>query len=151
MPQSLSKVYLHIIFHKKTTCPFVREEDLGRLHSYIGQLINSTGCSNIWVSGTGDHVHLLCLLSREITISNLVEEIKRNSSRWIKDIDNHYQNFAWQGGYAAFSVSRSVVDKTLEYIKNQHEHHMRHTFKEEYLAFLDLYDIDYDERFVFKD
>ena len=120
MPQSLSKVYLHLVFHIKTISPQIRTNDLERVHAYIGQLINKTGCVNIWVGGIEDHVHALCLLSREETISHLVEEIKRNSSRWIKTVDEqYYKNFAWQGGYGCFSVSQSVVDKTLNYIKNQ--------------------------------
>ena len=100
MPQSLSKVYLHLVFHIKTISPKIRTNDLERVHAYIGQLINKTGCVNIWVGGIEDHVHILCLLSRNETISHLVEEVKRNSSRWIKTIDEqYYKNFAWQGGY----------------------------------------------------
>ena len=84
--------------------------------------------------------------------SQIVEEIKRNSSRWIKNFDPvYYRFFAWQGGYAAYSISQSVVDKTLQYIDNQKEHHARHSFAEEYKAFLDLYKVEYDEKFVFRD
>lgn len=152
MPQSLSKIYIHLIFHIKSTSPRIKPEDLDRVHSYIGQLINETGCVNIWVNGVGDHVHALFLLSRDISISKLVEEIKRNSSRWIKSISfEHYKDFEWQGGYAALSVSQSVVDPTLEYIKNQQEHHRKRTFQEEYIEFLKLYDIQFDERYVFRD
>lgn len=151
MAQSLSKIYLHIIFHIKTTSPQVREVDLQRVHAYIGQLINDAGCINIWADGVGDHVHVLCLLGREVSIAHLVEVVKRNSSRWIKNIDVSYQHFAWQGGYAAFSVSQSVVDRTLAYIKNQREHHKKHSFQDEYIEFLKLYNIEYDERYVFSD
>ena len=151
MSQSLSKIYLHIIFHTKTTSPTIREVDLQRMHAYIGQLVNDTGCINIWVDGVDDHVHILCLLGREVTIAHLVEEVKRNSSRWIKSIDPVYRNFAWQGGYAAFSVSQSVVDKTLAYVKSQQEHHKKQSFEDEYIAFLKLYGIEYDERYVFSD
>ena len=77
MAQSLCKIYIHMIFHIKTTSPHICEEDLLRIHAYIGQLVNKTGCVNIWVGGIEDHVHALCLLSREETISHLVEEIKR--------------------------------------------------------------------------
>ena len=151
MPQSLSKIYLHIIFHTKTTSPTIRDVDLQRMHAYIGQLVNDTGCTNIWVDGVDDHVHILCLLGREVTIAHLVEEVKRNSSRWIKSIDPVYRDFAWQGGYAAFSVSQSVVGKTLAYVKSQREHHKKQSFKDEYIAFLKLYNIEYDERYVFSD
>ena len=152
MPQSLSKVYLHLVFHIKTISPQIRETDLERVHAYIGQLVNKTGCVNIWVGGIEDHVHALCLLSRNETISHLVEEIKRNSSRWIKTIDErYYKNFAWQSGYGCFSVSQSVVDKTLAYVKNQFQHHKNQSFEAEYKSFLTLYEVDYDEEYLFRD
>ncbi|MBQ9417258.1 MAG: transposase [Bacteroidales bacterium] len=151
MAQSLCKIYLHIIFHVKTTSPQIADEHLDRLHSYIGQLVNTTGCQVIRVGGIGDHVHILCMLSRNENVAHLVEEAKRNSSRWIKTIDDRYGKFAWQGGYAAFSVSQSVVDKTIEYVGNQREHHKKQSFRDEYIAFLKSYNVEYDERYVFSD
>lgn len=151
MAQSLSKIYIHIIFHTKTTSPTIYPEDLPNLHSYIGQVINITKCTNVWVGGVEDHVHALCILSREVTIAHLVEEIKRNSSRWIKTLSPKYNTFAWQGGYAAFSVSQSNVNSVLSYIKNQTEHHKRMSFKDEYRSFLKLYNITYEEDYVFVD
>ena len=151
MSQSLCKVYLHIVFHIKTTSPEIREEHLERLHSYMGQLVNTTGCQVLRVGGVTDHVHLLCVLAKTETIAHLVEEVKRNSSRWIKTIDDRYKHFAWQGGYAAFSVSESVLPRTLEYVKNQKQHHVKQNFHNEYLEFLNLYNINYDERYVFAD
>ena len=151
MAQSLSKIYLHIVFHIKTTSPQIAGDDLSRVHQYIGGLVNATGCKTILVGGVGDHIHALCLLSRECTIAHLVEEMKRNSSRWIKTLSPDYQDFAWQSGYAVFSVSQSVVEQTWEYIKNQAVHHRKTSFKEEYLQFLKLYHVDYDEQYVFSD
>ena len=151
MAQSLCKIYIHLVFHIKTTSPLIREEDLERLHSYIGKLVGTTGCKEIRAGGMGDHVHVLFLLSRENTISYVVEEVKRNSSRWLKTLDNYYRNFAWQGGYAAFSVSQSVVEKTILYINNQAEHHKKYSFEEEYVKFLDLYGIEYDGKYIFRD
>ena len=151
MPQSLCKIYLHIIFHTKTTSPKIDDDDTVRMFQYIAQLINSTGCITVIVGGMNDHIHVLCLLSREVTISHLVEEIKRNSSRWIKTIAQKYKHFEWQGGYAAFSVSKSVVDETFKYIQNQKEHHKKRTFEEEYIQFLKLYDVEYNEKYVFSD
>ena len=151
MPQSLTKIYIHLIFHIKSTSPQILAQDLERVHAYIGQLVNDTGCVNVWTGGVGDHVHTLFLLSREANIAHVVEEIKRNSSRWIKSIARSYTKFAWQGGYAAFSVSQSVVDSTLKYIKNQQEHHKKHTFAEEYQAFLRLYGVDYNKDYLFRD
>ena len=151
MSQSLCKIYLHIVFHIKTTSPTIQEEHLERLHSYIGQLINATGCQTMLVGGVSDHVHIVCQLSKNETVAHLVEEIKRNSSRWIKAIDGRYRQFAWQGGYAAFSVSESVLPKTMDYVRNQKTHHTKLTFQEEYLHFLKRYNVDYDERYVFTD
>ncbi len=151
MAQSLCKIYIHLIFHIKTWSPKIREADMLRVHGYIGQLINKTGCEVIRVGGVADHVHALFLMSKNVALSHVVEEIKRNSSRWIKSIDPYYQSFVWQNGYGAFSVSQSVVDKTLLYVEQQREHHRRFSFAEEYKNFLELYHVDYDERYVFTD
>ncbi|MBO5233523.1 MAG: transposase [Prevotella sp.] len=151
MSQSLSKIYIHLIFHIKTTSPEIRDGELERVHSYIGQLVNTTGSHVIQVGGIGNHVHILFLLSKNESLSHVVEEVKRNSSRWIKNIAPCYRTFEWQSGYGAFSVSRSVVDKTLQYIKNQRAHHEKRTFRDEYIDFLKLYDVEYDEKYVFVD
>ena len=151
MAQSLCKIYVHLIFHIKTTSPQIRSVDLDRVHSYIGQLVNSTGCMEIRTGGVGDHVHVLFLLSKDVPVSRVVEEVKRNSSRWIKSIDSYYQMFAWQSGYAAFSVSQSVVDKTLQYIKQQQIHHKKCSFAEEYTEFLQLYQVKYNEKYLLND
>ena len=151
MAQSLSKIYVHLIFHIKTTSPQICEEDSERVHAYIGQLVNNLGCRVIQTGGVEDHVHTLFLLSKNESISHVVEELKRNSSRWIKTINSQYERFEWQSGYGAFSVSQSVVDKTVQYIKNQKTHHQKHSFRDEYLEFLKLYGISFDDRYVFTD
>lgn len=151
MSQSLNKIFIHLIFHIKTTSPPILDEDIERVHAYIGQLVNTTGCRVVRVGGINDHVHVLFMLSRDMTISNVVEEVKRNSSRWIKSIARHYTKFAWQGGYAAFSLGKSMVDTAINYITNQKEHHKRRTFAEEYKDFLDKYDIEYNEKYLFTD
>jgi REP element-mobilizing transposase RayT len=151
MAQSLSKIYLHIIFHVKSISPTIAEEHLERVFGYIGQLVNSTGCHVIRVGGMHDHIHIICVLSSKETISHLIEEIKRNSSRWLKTVSPIYKNFAWQGGYAAYSISQSIVDKTIEYVSHQKEHHMKVSFREEYEKLLTLYQIDYNPNHVFND
>lgn len=151
MAQSLCKIYLHIIFHIKTTSPTIKEEHLSRLHQYIGQLVKAAGCHVIRVGGTENHVHALVVLSHTEKVSHLVEEMKRNSSRWIKTLSSAYEGFAWQGGYAAMSVSQSQVEAVVAYISSQAEHHRKQSFREEYLQFLMLYKINYDERYVLSD
>ena len=151
MSQSLCKIYLHIIFHVKTTSPLVEKRDLEQLHKYIGGLVNSTGCQVLRVGGTENHVHALVKFSKTETVSHVVEEMKRNSSRWIKTISPKYEKFSWQGGYAAFSVSQSQVETVVAYIGNQLEHHKKQSFRDEYLNFLRLYNVEYDEKYVFSD
>ena len=119
--------------------------------SCIGNLVNSTGCQNVWVGGTGNHIHILLVLSRQITISELAETVKRKSSRRIKEMGDRYNGFSWQRGYAVFSVSQSSFMPTLNYIKNQKEHHRKRSFREEYLAFLELYKVDYNKDYLFTD
>ena len=151
MAQSLSKIYIHLVFHIKSTSPPIREEDLDRVHCYLGKLINVTGCKALLVGGVCDHVHILFSLSKDVAISHVVEEVKRNSSRWIKTMDARYRTFSWQKGYGAFSVSQSIVDKTLAYIKEQRTHHKKLSFQEEYRMFLKSYGISYNEEYVFRD
>lgn len=118
------------------------------MYAYIGSIIKDNGSIPILINGTNDHVHILCVLSKNSSLANLVEEIKRHSSRWIKTINPYYSKFAWQGGYAGFSVSQSIHDKTKLYIANQEEHHKKMTFKEELIAFLKEYEIEFDERYL---
>ncbi|PIQ29324.1 MAG: transposase [Bacteroidetes bacterium CG18_big_fil_WC_8_21_14_2_50_41_14] len=151
MSQSLSKLYVHIVFHIKINAVEIRDAEKQRLYAYMGSVIKSNESIPILINGTGDHVHILCVMSKNIALSKLVEEIKRHSSRWIKTMDEYYASFAWQGGYGGFSVSPSVHDRTKRYIENQEEHHRKKTFKEEYQLFLDEYGIDYDDKYVWND
>jgi REP element-mobilizing transposase RayT len=139
------------VFHIKTTSPQIENEFLDRVHSYIGQLVNATGCKVICVGGVSDHVHVVCLLSKNETVAHLVEEIKRNSSRWIKSLGSRYEFFAWQNGYAVFSISQSVLQSTVDYVNHQKEHHQKTSFRDEYIQFLKLYHIEYDEKYVLSD
>ena len=151
MAQSLTKIYLHLIFHVKTTSPAISEDDLADLHAYIGKLVNTTGCQVLCTGGVRDHVHVLFCLARDVAVSYVVEEVKRNSSRWLKTRSPMYHRFAWQNGYAAFSVSQSVVDTTIAYIENQRQHHHKTSFADEYRKFLDVYQVKYNEKYIFRD
>lgn len=105
-------------------------------------------CNPIQVGGFKNHVHVLCALSRKVTQSKLLEELKKQSSLWIKGVDKKYSNFYWQNGYGIFSVNPTAVDIVERYIKNQKRHHQKRSFKEELRAFLKKYEVDYDERYV---
>lgn len=117
----------------------------------MGSVIKDNDSIPILINGVEDHVHILCVLSKNITIAKLVEEIKRHSSRWIKTKGERYTSFAWQKGYAGFSVSSSLQEKTKSYIANQEEHHRRMTFKEELIKFLKEYGVEYNEEYLFDD
>ena len=151
MSQSLSKLYLHIVFHIKYTSVEIRAVDKEKLYAYMGSVIKSNESIPIIINGVGNHVHILCVMSKNIALAKLVEEIKRHSSRWIKTVDDYYSTFAWQGGYGAFSVSASVHDKTKRYIENQEQHHQKMNFEQEYRMFLKEYNIEYDEQYVWTD
>jgi REP element-mobilizing transposase RayT len=150
MSQSLSQLYVHIIFHVHDNAVGILPEHAHELYAYIGGIINQYQSRPIQIGGMPDHVHVLCSLSKNIPLSRLVEEIKRNSSRWIKSKGSHYSKFAWQGGYAAFSVSASIVERTGNYIQGQAMHHRKRTYEEEVLLFLKEYAVEYDETYLFK-
>jgi len=151
MVQSLSKLYVHIIFHVKFDHIKIRKDVMHELYAYMGAVINDNDSIPIMINGTDNHVHILCVMSKNISMAKLVEEIKRHSSRWIKDKGLHYLKFAWQGGYSSFSVSQSSLDKTKRYIENQEEHHKKQTFKDEYLMFLKEYGVAYAEKYLWTD
>lgn len=148
MSQSLSKVYVHLTFSTKGRYPFIDHKIQERLWQYLGGICKGLECNPIQIGGYKDHVHILCLLSKKITQMKLVEEVKKQSSKWIKTIDENYVKFYWQDGYGIFSVNPSQLEIVTQYIKNQEEHHKKQTFKEELLAFLNKYQVTYDERFL---
>lgn len=150
MPQSLSKLYVHIIFHTKYNQPMILPEVEKELYAYIGGIIKENQSIPIKIGGVKDHLHILAAMSKNISLAKFVEEIKRNSSRWIKTKDSEYKNFAWQGGYAGFSVSPSVLDRVVRYIENQKIHHQKQSFQSEYLQFLEEHQIEFDEDFLWK-
>jgi REP element-mobilizing transposase RayT len=148
MSQSLSKVYVHLTFSTKERYPFIDSNINERLWEYLGGICKGLECNPIQVGGYKDHVHILCLLSKKISQIKLVEEIKKQSSKWIKTIDTKYAKFYWQDGYGIFSVNPSEIEVVVEYIKNQEEHHKKRTFKDELIAFLKKYNVEYDEQYL---
>lgn len=151
MAQSLSKLYIHIIFHIKSTSVKIRKEEMSELCAYIGGIIKDRNSIPIAINGTENHLHILCVMSKNTALADFLEDIKKYSSRWIKTKDDYYKQFAWQGGYGGFSVSHSLHDKTKKYIENQEEHHKKMTFREEYLLFLKEYGIEYNENYLWND
>ncbi len=148
MGQSLVKNYIHIVFSTKHRKPLIHLSVEAELYSYLGGICNKLECQVLVVGGYIDHIHILCMLSKKITIMKLLEELKSHSSKWIKTKGDAYTNLYWQNGYGAFSVNPSEVEIVKNYIANQKEHHSKKTFQEEYKSFLKKYDVEYDDRYV---
>ena len=148
MGQSLVKNYIHIVFSTKYRQPLIQQPVEAEPHTYLGGICNKLDCQAIIVGGYTDHIHILCMLSKKITLMKLVEELKSHSSKWIKTKGTTYKNFYWQIGYGAFSVNPSQIETVVAYISNQHEHHKKKTFQEEYRAILKKYNVTYDEKYV---
>lgn len=148
MGQSLVKNYVHIVFSTKHREALIHPRVEAELHSYLGGICNKLECQVLKVGGYTDHIHILCMLSKKIALMKLLEELKSHSSKWIKTKGDAYANFYWQDGYGAFSVNPGEIDKVIDYIANQYEHHRQKTFQEEYRGFLKKYKVDYDERYI---
>jgi putative transposase len=149
MPQSLANVLVHIVFSTKQRYPFLSDKDVrAEMHAYLGGTCNELECPVLIVGGVADHVHILCALSRKITIAKLVGDVKRGSSKWIKTKGRMLTKFAWQNGYGVFSVGESEVERVRRYIVGQEDHHRKKTFQDEYRSFLKEYGVDFDERYV---
>ncbi len=148
MGQSLVKNYVHIVFSTKYRQPLIHPPVESELHSYLGGICNKLDCQVIQVGGYTDHIHILCMLSKKVALMKLVEEVKSHSSKWIKSKGYEYRHLYWQDGYGAFSVKPSEINTVIAYIANQHEHHCKKTFQEEYRIYLKKYNVEYDERYV---
>ncbi|MES2995340.1 MAG: transposase [Verrucomicrobiota bacterium] len=147
MPQSLSRVLVHLVFSTKNREPFIAPDVRPRLHGYIVGILDHLKSPSIWTGGVADHVHILFVLGRTTTQAEIVEEVKKSSSKWMK-ADGGVPGFSWQAGYGAFSIGESQVETVVRYIRNQEEHHRKVTFQEEYRKFLERYKISYDEKYV---
>ena len=149
MSQSLVKNYVHLVFSTKERQPFLSQPDIRyEMHKYIGGTCNELGCQSIAVGGVADHIHILCMLSKNVSAAEFIGKMKSSSSKWIKQKGGILTKFAWQNGYGLFSVSPSHVDATSAYIAGQEEHHRAETFQDEFRRICKLYLVDYDERYL---
>jgi putative transposase len=139
---------IHLVFSTKNREPFITTAIESELHPYMAKIFRALKSPSLTIDGTADHVHILFALSRVIKIADLVEEVKTESSKWIKTKGAEFRNFHWQAGYGAFSIGQSQVPILKRYIARQKIHHQRVTFQDEYRKFLESYGIDYDERYV---
>lgn len=148
MGQSLVKQYTHIVFSTKYQKPLIIDSVEEKLYSYMGGIFKNLECYPVKIGGYKNHVHILCMLSKKIALMNLLEEVKCHSSKWIKKQNPRLHNFYWQNGYGAFSVNPAEIDVVKAYIENQHRHHNKKSYQEEYIGILNKYKIEYDERYI---
>ena len=148
MPQSLSSILIHLVFSTKHREPYITSEIEAELHAYLAAVFRECQSPALTINGTANHIHALFTLSRIVTVAEVVEEVKKRSSKWAKTKGDMYRNFQWQTGYGAFSIGQSNVAALKKYIAEQKEHHRRRTFEDEYRSFLKKYGVVYDERYV---
>src|SRR5579872_1908832 len=134
MPQSLARNVIHLVYSTKNREPLIVPTIREPLFKYLSGTLKNLNCPAISVGGVADHVHLLFVLARTVTLSDVVEEVKKSSSKWVKE--NGEPRFYWQSGYGAFSVSASNEEKVIAYIANQEEHHRKMSFQNEFRSFL---------------
>ena len=149
MSQSLVQIYVHIVYSTKHRKPYLNDSEFrDRTHRYTAGTCKNLKCPALIVGGVEDHIHILCRLGKTVDISELIRELKRDSSKWIKAEQPRLGEFHWQNGYGAFSISPSHVEALTQYISNQEEHHRHETFQDEFRRLCQKYALDLDERYV---
>jgi putative transposase len=148
MPQSLAKNLIHLVFSTKERRPFLEKAVREESHRYAAGILRDLESSALIINSMPDHVHILFNLHRTKSLADVVMETKRGTSKWIKTKGPQFAMFQWQNGYGAFSISQSAVGEVTNYISDQVEHHRMMTFQEEFRKFLQRYEIEYDERYV---
>jgi REP element-mobilizing transposase RayT len=149
MSQSLSNVLLHLVFSTKNRVPYLKDPQIREtLDAYFVGTLKNLESPSLITKSVEDHVHILCQMSKQITISGLIKEIKIATSSWLKKQSRSLKDFHWQSGYGAFSVSQSRVGHVRRYILNQEEHHKTVSFQDELRALLKKHKIEFDERYL---
>jgi putative transposase len=141
MAHSYTNLIFHIVYGTKERRPFIDQEFQPRLYEYLGGTIRGLNGISLEIGGIEDHVHVLVKLPPTITVSDFLEKLKANTSKWSKTVR---RGFGWQDGYAAFTVSESQVERVRHYIQNQREHHARSSFRDELIALLEAHGVKYD-------
>jgi REP element-mobilizing transposase RayT len=149
-PGIFTQMYVHLVFAVKYRDCALHKSIRNRIFEYMSGILSQQKHKSIIINGVSDHVHLLFGLNPSISVSDIVHDLKRNSSLFINNEKLCLGIFAWQEGYAGFTYSRSQLDDIYKYIENQEMHHKKKTFKEEYIEFLEKFEIEYDQRFLFE-
>ena len=148
MANTYTQIYVHAVFAVQERACLIRKEWREELFKYICGIFKNKRIKRIAIGGVEDHVHILCRLSKTLDVSTLVRELKRDSSKWIKEQDSQLGDFYWQQGYGAFSISPSHVEPLIQYISNQDQHHLGESFQDEYRRLCKHYGVAIDERYV---
>ena len=148
-PGTFTQLYIHLIIAVKHRERILQKEIKAEVSKYISGIISELGHKSIIVNGAFDHLHILFALNPSKSLSDTVHDIKRSSSLFINNKNYFKGKFYWQEGYAAFSYSKSQIKDVYNYILNQEEHHKIKSFREEYIEFLQKYDIEYNEKYLF--
>ena len=149
MANSYSQIYVQIIFSVKNRESFIPQNKKEELHKYITGIVENKNCKMLAINSVSDHIHIFVGLHPSSSISDLVKSIKiasndkMNDEKWVRN------KFAWQGGFGAFSYERSQIDSVCKYIQNQEKHHKHQSFREEYIHFLEKFDVEYNPKYVF--
>ena len=150
MANTYSSLFYHLVFSTKNRKKLISRDIETRVWSYIGGIVRNHDSTAVQIGGIEDHIHALVLAPPKNSVSQLAKFIKTDSSKWIHNELSNRRSFRWQDGFSAFSVSRSVVPKVVEYIENQRLHHSNVSFEDEYLELLRLHDIDsIDDAYIF--
>ena len=150
MANTYTQIYIQIVFTVKGRQNLIPKQNREELHKYITGIITKRNQKLLAIFAMPDHIHLLVGMKPNISISDLVRDIKAGSSKFISDNNWIKGKFSWQGGFGAFSYSKSQIDNVVKYILNQEKHHKTTTFKDEYLDFLKKFEIDYNENYLFE-
>jgi putative transposase len=148
MSHTYTYLAMHIVFSTKDRLPMLASETRSKLWAYMSNITANIGGRALAINGMTDHAHLLVLLPPSIAPADAVRALKANSSRWLKVQDSVHRKFAWQSGYASFSVSRSAIDDVARNIETQEEHHKKLTYQNELITLLQRHNIEYDERYI---
>ena len=150
MPQSYASILLHLVFSTKNREPLISPTIEPELFAYLGAVMKTNGSPALAINGSLDHVHILTSFCRTKSVAEVIEELKTDSSAWIKTKGKEFSQFYWQTGYGAFSIGRSNVGSLKSYIARQKTHHKKVTFQDEFRKLLRLYEIEFDERYIWK-
>ena len=146
MPKTYTKLLTHVVFSTKERLPIITDDIRPRLHAYMGGIVREVGGTALIIGGTADHVHLLVGLPPDLALSDVMRIVKTNSSRWMHELGN--ADFTWQRGFGAFSVSAANISLVTNYIANQEQHHQQKTFREEFIEFLQMSGIEFEDNYL---